>query len=125
MAQISPKLRVAQRGRVAFWCPACNGPHVIRAAEFGAAPPGPIWAYNDDPHKPTFSPSVKVTGIQDLTEDEYARIVAGEKVETRPRDCHRCLTLGIIQYLGDCTHAMAGQTVEMPDWPASAPDEDF
>jgi hypothetical protein len=26
------------------------------------------------------------------------------------------VTDGRIQFLGDCTHALAGQTVDLPDW---------
>ena len=31
--------------------------------------------------------------------------------------CHTFVTDGRIQFLGDCTHALAGQTVDLPDWP--------
>ena len=34
-----------------------------------------------------------------------------------PKVCHTFVTDGRIQYLGDCTHALAGQTVDMIDWP--------
>jgi len=30
--------------------------------------------------------------------------------------CHSYVTEGKIQYLGDCTHAFAGRTIELPDW---------
>ena len=30
--------------------------------------------------------------------------------------CHSFVTNGRIQYLGDCTHKLAGQTVDLPDW---------
>ncbi len=31
--------------------------------------------------------------------------------------CHSFLTDGRIQFLDDCTHAMAGQTVDLPSFP--------
>jgi hypothetical protein len=31
--------------------------------------------------------------------------------------CHSFVTAGHIQFLSDCTHEMAGQTVEIPEWP--------
>jgi hypothetical protein len=31
------------------------------------------------------------------------------------RVCHSFVTDGKIQFLGDCTHALAGQTVELPE----------
>lgn len=33
--------------------------------------------------------------------------------------CHSFVTDGCIQYLGDCTHRLAGQTVDLPAWEAS------
>ena len=30
--------------------------------------------------------------------------------------CHSFVTDGRIQFLGDCTHKLAGQTVDLPDW---------
>lgn len=30
--------------------------------------------------------------------------------------CHSFVTEGRIQFLGDCTHALANQTVDLPDW---------
>ena len=31
--------------------------------------------------------------------------------------CHYFLRAGVIEYLGDCTHALRGQKVMLPDWP--------
>jgi hypothetical protein len=31
--------------------------------------------------------------------------------------CHSFVRDGQIQFLGDCTHALKGQTVERPEWP--------
>jgi hypothetical protein len=43
----------------------------------------------------------------------------GEIVQQEvPQVCHSFVTDGRIQYLSDCTHAMAGQTKELADWPA-------
>ena len=30
--------------------------------------------------------------------------------------CHSFIKDGNIQYLNDCTHKLAGQTIEIPDW---------
>ncbi len=44
-----------------------------------------------------------------------------------PAVCHTFVTDGRIQFLGDCTHVMAGQTVDLPvwrrshDWETSSP----
>jgi hypothetical protein len=34
-----------------------------------------------------------------------------------PKVCHVFIKAGMIQFLGDCTHALAGQTVPIPAWP--------
>lgn len=96
-------LRTVEGGRLMFWCPGCNEAHVV----------GPSWSFNGNFDRPTFSPSVLVHGVQRLTEDEYQRVMAGEKIEPRPLRCHSFVTDGQIQFLGDCTHAMAGQTVAL------------
>ena len=50
---------------------------------------------------PTFTPSIFVN--------------RGEVNPTAPA-CHSFVTDGKIQFLGDCSHSMAGTTVEIPDW---------
>lgn len=34
-----------------------------------------------------------------------------------PAICHSFVVDGQMQMLGDCTHALAGQTVPIPPWP--------
>jgi hypothetical protein len=82
------------------------------------------WQFDGNLEAPTFSPSILVTGIQPLTEDEYAQIAAGEKIEPRPLRCHTFVRAGQIQYLGDCTHDLRGQTVPLPDLPAELVSDD-
>jgi hypothetical protein len=36
-----------------------------------------------------------------------------------PEVCHSFIIDGRIQFLGDCDHELASQTVEIPDWRAS------
>lgn len=88
-------LRIQGHGRVSFYCPACNRNHEIgiKNAEF----PQPIWGFNDDYNKPTFTPSINV-----VSGDENGKTI-----------CHSFVTDGKIQYLDDCTHSMAGMTVEL------------
>lgn len=35
--------------------------------------------------------------------------------------CHSFIKDGKIQFLGDCTHALANQTVDLPDWEQDPP----
>ncbi|RVD39051.1 ammonia monooxygenase [Mesorhizobium sp. M4A.F.Ca.ET.020.02.1.1] len=96
-------LRTVEGGRLMFWCPGCDEAHVI----------GPSWTFNGNFDRPTFQPSVLVTGVQKITDEEYDRVMAGEKIEPRPLRCHSFVTDGQIQFLSDCTHARAGQTIAL------------
>lgn len=62
--------------------------------------PGP-WAWNGDLTLPTLSPSI------------LCRWTHGEAHE--PRCCHSFVRNGRIEFLSDCTHALAGQTVDLPE----------
>lgn len=66
----------------------------------------PVWGWNGDRYNPTFSPSI------------LTRLPWGEdRQEIRN---HVFVKNGIIQYLSDCTHELAGKSVELPklcDWP--------
>jgi hypothetical protein len=80
---------------VVFHCPGCDDTHQISLA-------GPThWTCEGEPDRPTFWPSLKVT-TPTLFSDEV---------------CHSFITLGRIAFLPDSTHKLAGQTVEIPDWP--------
>src|SRR5688572_20964949 len=79
-----------------FQCPACNTMHAVVDHIYGREP-GSGWTYNGDPVSPTFGPSVLV----------YPHAA-------QPR-CHSFVRDGKIEFLSDCTHALAGQTVDLPD----------
>jgi hypothetical protein len=61
------------------------------------------WTFNGDQDKPTLSPSVLVTG---------QFWVGGVKEERR---CHSFVREGRIEFLADCTHSLAGKTVDLPE----------
>lgn len=92
-----------------FFCPGCNDIHGIRYEPQG-------WVWNGDEIKPTISPSILVTGAQRITDEEAKTIFAGGKVEPRPLHCHSFVREGMIEFLGDCHHDKAGQTVPLPPW---------
>jgi hypothetical protein len=95
-----------------FDCPGCGFLHQVNVAGSGT----PVWGWNGSTDRPTFTPSVLVTGVQQLTEEEYAAYLRGEGLPApRPFTCHSFVTDGRIQFLGDCTHALAGQTVDLPE----------
>ncbi len=88
---------------VEYHCPGCGGWHHVYVT--GDETKHPVWGFNGDFVRPTFTPSVLVTG------------------GTRTRVCHVFITDGEISFLQDCTHALAGQKVPMVprrDWPKKA-----
>jgi hypothetical protein len=98
MSQLSPVLRDTSDNKLLFWCPACDRAHAICRS---------LWTWNGDVEKPTFSPSVLVS---------YNGNDAG--IDGAPhRTCHSFVTDGMIQFLGDCTHLLAGKTVPLSEWP--------
>lgn len=103
MGLLSPILRDAQNNVLIWWCPGCNSSHNIQHGEGR----GPRWAWNGDVERPTFTPSVLVT---------YGGVDSG-KDGAPPARCHSFVIEGQMQMLGDCTHALAGQTVPIPHWP--------
>ncbi len=72
------------------------------------------WTFNGDGDRPTFSPSVLVKGTVPITDEEHAAIMTGGTIEPKPLVCHSFVTNGCIRFLDDCTHALSGQTVDLP-----------
>lgn len=102
-----------------FWCPGCDGAHQVCIGEG----PGPRWGYNGDPELPTFTPSVLVRSGHYVPGQEGKSCWCTYNAEHpdglapfKCSVCHSFVTDGRIQFLGDCTHELAGQTVEIPDW---------
>lgn len=120
MSKLS-KIQTHSDNGLSFRCPGCNITHRI---QYGTGD-GPRWSWNGDFETPTFLPSVSVRGIrEDLTDAEWdqyevdysnggSEAVLSGRFATR---CHSFVTDGRIQFLGDCTHELAGQTVDLPEW---------
>lgn len=85
------KLIILSDGLKSFYCPGCRMHHGVDDR----------WNFNGDFDKPTFSPSIKVT--------------APYMGSMKPYICHSFVTDGKIQFLTDCNHELAGQTIEMVD----------
>lgn len=92
-----------------MWCPACDD--AVRVTDG--------WGWNGSLEKPTFTPSIKITGVQWAMDQGFFKpnhplVPAGKKTI-----CHSFLTDGIWNFLADCTHQHAGESmpmVELPDW---------
>lgn len=106
------KARRGEGNHLVFWCPGCDHPHAITYD----VPNG--WTWNGDTDRPTINPSVLVHPHDTLIDPDLEgdALTAPENRTTSPR-CHSFVTDGTIQFLGDCTHTLAGRTVGLPDWP--------
>lgn len=118
MGMLSRFLRNSSDNGLLFWCPGCDMLHRIQHGSGS----GPRWGWNGDAEKPTFTPSVLVTWDQAeppaTTIEIREKIARGEIKQVRvPKVCHTFVTDGRIQYLSDCTHHLAGQTIDMPELP--------
>lgn len=116
MAALGKFLRRGQFGLLLFFCPGCKTAHQVSVGEG----PGPRWQFNGNAEAPTFAPSILCTGTQIERDDggkwtgEWLRGPDGQPLKSI---CHSFMTDGRIQFLGDCTHALAGQTVDLPIFP--------
>jgi len=80
------------------FCPGCQQGHLFHTEPWGRdGVPGPVWSFNGDLERPTFSPSM---------------LVNASRPESR---CHSFVKAGMIQFLGDCYHDLKNQTVELGD----------
>lgn len=86
------KIKRVGNNRLMFFCPACDAAHSVYAGIGG-------WAFNGDFSRPTLTPSVLVN------RDQAAPVPV----------CHSFVRDGRIEYLSDCTHALAGKVVDMVD----------
>lgn len=107
-------LRTIEGGRLGFWCPGCHCLHQVLANG------GPnAWGFNGDYERPTFWPSVLVTGVVPLTEQQWSDYQQGKGLPKPVKSvCHSFVTDGRVQFLADCTHALRGTTVELTAPPA-------
>lgn len=95
---LSPKMMLAFPNEPVVWCPGCNrlhrfnvyGPNEVTGAK---------WSWDKNAERPTFTPSLKISmnGGKDI--------------------CHSFLQNGQWKFLNDCTHHLAGKTVDLPDLP--------
>lgn len=86
-----PRAKEFGDNRFAITCLACGCGHMLDN-----------WQFNGDLERPTFSPSLLVTGY--LNEQQPNGV------------CHSYITDGKIQYLNDSTHEYAGKTIELPEY---------
>ncbi len=100
-----------------FQCPGCKETHAIPTA------PGQphCWGFNGDVERPTFTPSILARTGHYLPgwKPPHCWCNYNERfpdpVDYKCGVCHSFVTDGNIQFLSDCTHDLAGQTVPLPE----------
>lgn len=101
--------KLATDGTLMFWCPACDEHHGIPVDGSRG------WKWNGSLEFPTVTPSILVRqtlyGPERLTFPNYHGPVPCEASEGI---CHSFVTDGKIEYCGDSTHSLKGQTVPLP-----------
>lgn len=96
---MTPVLKICGAGDAygVFRCPGCKSGHTVRVQGVGK------WGWNGDVCRPTLTPSVFVNA-------------PGPYFTASAPSCHSFVRDGQIQFLSDCSHALAGQTVPLPEW---------
>lgn len=96
---------------VLIHCVGCGCKHAISVEPDPNDAKRTVWGFNNNYEMPTFSPSLMVrTGKYVPGHEDYDDEGLGLS-----SICHSFITNGFMQFLPDCTHALAGQTVLLPD----------
>lgn len=93
------KMHKDARGVLLFDCPGCGMLHAVYPQGCTADNPA-RWTWNGSLDSPTLTPSLSARWTEHGHE----------------RHCHSFITDGQIQFCGDSTHALADQTVPIPEW---------
>jgi len=85
---------------LAFVCPGCEefGGSGLHMLPINTTEHKPSWTFDGNIDAPTLSPSIMTSRDTD-------------------RQCHSYLEAGVLRFLDDCKHALAGQHVPLPDLP--------
>lgn len=133
MGALSKYLRDVAGGGLSFWCEGCKCAHTVWVQGHEPNDGRPRWTWNGDVERPVFGPSVLVTyqrGEPPVTPENLDAYRANPWPQTKVE--HRCHTFvgcngaqpGEIIFLGDCTHALAGQVRPLAEMPQHrGPDE--
>jgi hypothetical protein len=107
---------------VCFICPGCNEEHQVWVNGSRREGNSASWGFNGSMDKPTFTPSILIRSGHYApghnTSTCWCTYNEEHKEKPAPFQCMVCHTFvrdGKIQFLNDCTHHLAGQTVELPE----------
>lgn len=95
-----------------FKCPGCGHKHSINVnANYHTT----RWGFNGNVDNPTFTPSLLASAGHYVTNEKPEDCWICQNGKKACYICHSFITDGKIQFLGDCTHALAGQTIDLPE----------
>lgn len=92
----------------AHWCPGCRERHLFNITR--PLHNGAMWSWNGSSDTPSFMPSMNIK-VGPYEDPDHPEDYEPQRV------CHYHLTDGVITYCADTTHALAGQSVQLPDYP--------
>jgi len=103
-------LRQVQHGELRysclmFCCPGCAEMHSnvgLHMLPVNTEAKKPAWTWDGNVEAPTITPSILTQSVD---------------AEGKPTICHSYLKAGRFEFLGDCTHSLAGQSADMLDLP--------
>ncbi len=99
-------LRILEGNLLAFWCEGCKTMHAVNTG----------WAFNGNYDHPTFTPSILIRGGHFAQPNKPCWCTYNVEHPDKPTKfecilCHSFVTDGMIQFLSDCSHHLAGQTI--------------
>lgn len=111
-----------KEGAYSFRCPGCGEEHLVATQDPNGT--GMVWGFNQSLARPTFTPSLLFRSGHFIPGYESPRCWCNyhsenpdEPAPFRCGICHSFVLEGQMQFLNDCTHALAGQTVPLPSLP--------
>lgn len=95
---------------IAFHCPGCGDTHYVPTEGAHA------WGYNGNLERPTLTPSVLVRAGHFAPHWKQGdECWCGKDYSFKCYCCHSFVIDGRITFCGDSSHALAGQTVDLPE----------
>ncbi len=113
------KAKKAGESSVSIFCPGCKQWHILPVRPA----PSPSWKFNGDMDAPTFHPSLLIRSgchAQHHKKGDPCWCAYNKENPEQPSGfscgvCHTFIKEGRIEFLSDCTRALAGQSVPLPD----------
>jgi len=95
-----------------FFCVGCDETHSVRVEK------PTDWQFNGDLESPTLNPSVLIRSGHYMNEHKQGDpcwCTAEIDTAFHCKRCHTFVRNGMIEFLSDCSHSFAGQTIELPE----------